>query len=212
MTLPGGQTGPDAALADWLAFVLGPSIEGGWYDGRDRRDPNPTNFGVTLATLQRQGAAGDLNGDGVVDARDLRLLTPEGARRIGTKDYWNPARCPEVAALCPALAVIHGDWAYNWCPAGALKTLQRTIGMMPADQDGRWGPKTAAKLRAAVMTQGCARLCRQYLTNRQNNYKADLHAHPWKEGNRRGWHNRLNHLADHLTLGWRAALWPKDAA
>jgi lysozyme family protein len=210
VTLPGGGEGADAALADWLAFVMAPTLEGGFYDGRDKRDPNPTNHGVILKTLQRQ-PDGDLNGDGVIDVRDLRLLTVKGAQRIASKDYWNPARCPDVSALCPALAVIHGDWAYNWCPVGALKTFQRTIGMMPSECDGVWGPQTAAKYRAAILRLGCAKLCATYLTNRQTNYKADLHAHPWKEGNRHGWHARLNALAVHLSLSWRAALWPKDA-
>lgn len=97
--------------------------EGGFVDHAS--DPGgATNLGITLGTLRRQGAWGDLDGDGDIDAQDVKLLTRTEAMRVYREGYW---------------AIIQGD---NWHPALALGLLDGAINM---------GPVTAVSLMQTAM-------------------------------------------------------------
>ena len=65
-------------------FIL--SWEGGYVN-----DPcdagGATNKGVTIATWKKQGY--DKNGDGVIDVKDLKLITNDDACSILKKNYWD---------------------------------------------------------------------------------------------------------------------------
>lgn len=74
--------------------------EGGFVNDPD--DPGgATKHGITLATLRRLGL--DLNGDGRIDANDVRKLTQEQAVQIMVENYF---RRPGIAALP---AVLHAS-------------------------------------------------------------------------------------------------------
>lgn len=128
-----------ATLADFLrAHGRVKIYEGGW--SNHKSDPGGlTKWGVTLATIRALGC--DFDGDGDVDAADLRAMTPEEAAEIYLREYWTKARCPDLPA---PLAFVVYDSAVNQGPGRAARFLQQAAG---ASVDGRIGPKTLAAVK-----------------------------------------------------------------
>ena len=87
------QTVFDAAHA----FVA--KWEGGFFDHPN--DPGGvTNYGVSLMFLKGLGLLeGDVNGDGVIDRLDVLSITPDSARMIFKKHFWDSTRCYELPPL-----------------------------------------------------------------------------------------------------------------
>jgi lysozyme family protein len=115
--------------------------EGGFANDPD--DPGgATNYGVTLATLQRLGI--DRTADGRVDVADVRALTRADAAEIYVEHYF---RRPRLAELPIAVQASVFDMYVN-AGANAIKILQRLVTRMgfPASDDGVLGPAT---IRAA---------------------------------------------------------------
>ncbi len=111
--------------------------EGGYVNDPD--DPGgPTNFGVTLATLQGLGL--DLDGDGDIDAGDVRLVSREQAITIFIRDYFQR---PRIAMLPAALQPSVFDM-YVHAGSNAVRVLQRLLRDMGQDLavDGVIGPQT----------------------------------------------------------------------
>jgi lysozyme family protein len=131
---------PDAVFDAAMAFVL--RWEGGFVD--HPADPGgATNHGISLRYARSRGRLLDLNGDGEVDAADIRLITPAVAATMYRKDFWWPVR---AEALPPAIAVITFDAAINCGPDRARRWLQQAVG---ASADGIIGPRTLAAVAAA---------------------------------------------------------------
>ncbi|EPX78475.1 holin-associated N-acetylmuramidase [Salipiger mucosus] len=122
--------------------------EGGYVNDPD--DPGgATNHGVTIHTMRRLGL--DLDGDGDVDARDVRHLTREQAIEIFLRHYFEHPRIGELPA--PLQATVF-DMYVN-AGANAVKILQRLLGEMGerVSVDGVIGPQTlgaAARAHAAA--------------------------------------------------------------
>ena len=140
------------------AFVA--KWEGGFVDDPHDRG-GVTKWGISLRMLI--GRALDLNGDGVVNRRDIRDMTPEQAREIYKRDYWIASACPR---LPPALALPMYDCAVNQGVRRASRILQASVG---AKADGIIGPRTLAavdrKWRASptgLLSEYCARRARHY--------------------------------------------------
>jgi lysozyme family protein len=113
--------------------------EGGFVDDRD--DPGgATNFGVTLATMQRLGI--DLTGDGAVDRSDVKALTLEQATKIYIEHYFQR---PGIGQLPEALRASVFDMMVN-AGNNAVKLLQRLLTDMgfACASDGVIGPQTIA--------------------------------------------------------------------
>lgn len=111
--------------------------EGGYVNDPD--DPGgATNFGVTLATLQRLGI--DKTGDGRVDVADIRALSRADAERIFVEHYF---RRPRLAELPVSVQASVFDMYVN-AGANAVKILQRLVTRMgfAAADDGVVGPRT----------------------------------------------------------------------
>ena len=119
--------------------------EGGYVNDPD--DPGgATNFGVTLATLQRLGI--DKTGDGRVDIRDVRGLTRADAERIFVEHYFRKPRLAELPASVQASVF---DMYVN-AGTNAIKILQRLVsrrGFKTGD-DGMIGPGTLSAVRGAA--------------------------------------------------------------
>ena len=117
--------------------------EGGFVNDPD--DPGgATNFGVTVHTMRRLGL--DLDGDGDVDAADVRRLSKAQAREIFIRHYFHD---PGLSGLPSVLHATVFDMQVN-AGANAVTILQRLLGKMgfPTAIDGRVGPKTRGAARA----------------------------------------------------------------
>lgn len=119
--------------------------EGGYVNDPD--DPGgATKYGVTLATLKRLGL--DLNRDGVVSERDVKVLSPERAAEIYVKHYFE---APHLDALPQAVQASVFDMQVN-AGSNAVKILQELLVRMgqKVTVDGLVGPQTIAAAQAAA--------------------------------------------------------------
>ena len=113
--------------------------EGGYVNDPD--DPGgATNYGVTIHTMRRLGI--DLDGDGDVDAADVRRLTRPQAVDIFIRHYFE---APRIGLLPEPLQASVFDMYVN-AGSHAVKILQRLLNRMRlgVSVDGVIGPKTAA--------------------------------------------------------------------
>ncbi|MEL7092749.1 MAG: holin-associated N-acetylmuramidase [Pseudomonadota bacterium] len=118
--------------------------EGGYVNDPD--DPGgATNFGVTIHTMRRLGL--DLDGDGDVDARDVRRLSRAQAIDIFIDHYFHR---PRIGALPSVLQATVFDMYVN-AGGNAVKILQRLLSQMgyPCTVDGALGPQTIAAAQKA---------------------------------------------------------------
>lgn len=119
--------------------------EGGYVNDPD--DPGgATKYGVTVHTMRRLGL--DLDGNGVVDAADVRRLTRAEAERIFIRHYYND---PGIDRLPKVLRASVFDMYVN-AGGNAVKILQRLLGEMgqKVAVDGVIGPQTLAAAQAAA--------------------------------------------------------------
>lgn len=178
--------------------------EGGYVNDPD--DPGgATNYGVTLATLQRLGI--DKTGDGRVDVADVKALTRTDAQRIYVEHYF---RRPRLAELPDSVQASVFDMYVN-AGTNAVKILQRLCTRMgfAASDDGAVGPRTIlAAQQADAAAQGY--FADAYGIERRNYYYAIADARPasrkyarTKAGGKGGWITRAEEFISakyHLTL------------
>ncbi|SEH79746.1 holin-associated N-acetylmuramidase [Paracoccus alkenifer] len=177
--------------------------EGGYVNDPD--DPGgATNFGVTIGTMRSLGL--DLNGDGRVDAADVRKLDRAQAAQIYIEHYF---RKPRLDRLPPALHASVFDMQVN-AGANAVKILQRLVARMgfACADDGIVGPKTEAAATAAAAAAP-AHIADAYGIARRNYYYALADARAAsrkyarrKDGGKGGWITRAEEFISaryHLT-------------
>ena len=127
------------------AFAFSMREEGRDQYTNDPRDPGgPTKYGVALR--YNRDAIPDKDGDGDIDADDVKLLDEADALALYRDRYWKPAGCDK---LPDALAFLYADMVYNPGPGAAPKLLQRSCNACGASlaEDGRIGPRTLAAVR-----------------------------------------------------------------
>ncbi|ODM47849.1 peptidoglycan-binding protein [Ruegeria sp. PBVC088] len=113
--------------------------EGGYVNDPD--DPGgATKYGVTIHTMRRLGL--DLDGNGRVDAADVRQITREQAVTIFLTHYFLK---PRIAELPEPLHATVFDMYVN-AGGNAVKILQRLLNQMgeQVSVDGAIGPQTIA--------------------------------------------------------------------
>ncbi|SDL25551.1 holin-associated N-acetylmuramidase [Paracoccus chinensis] len=177
--------------------------EGGFVDDPD--DPGgATNHGVTLGTMRGLGL--DLDGNGRVNAADVRRLDPVQAARIYVDHYF---RRPRLDRLPQAVQASVFDMQVN-AGANAVKILQRLVSRMgfACTDDGVVGPKTEAAAQAATAAAP-AHLADAYGIARRNYYYALADARPAsrkfarrQDGGKGGWITRAEEFISpryHLT-------------
>lgn len=110
------------------AMNLTLGTEGGWYDGSDPRDPNPTMWGITQKTYDAyRSSIGQ-------PSQSVRQVKTDERDAIYRK-YWDGV-CENLPRLA-ALTVF--DMSINAGPAAARKVVQRALNL---PDDGVYGPVT----------------------------------------------------------------------
>lgn len=119
--------------------------EGGYVNDPD--DPGgATNFGVTIHTMRRLGL--DLNGDGQVDARDVRALSRAQAVDIFIAYYYERPLIGELPApLQPSVFDMYVNAGAN--AVRILQQLLRDMGIN-VSVDGLLGPQSIAAAGQAM--------------------------------------------------------------
>lgn len=159
--------------------------EGGWYDGSDPRDPNPTMYGVTQKSY-----------DAYRDRHGLPRQTVQRIAQAELRDiyraYWD-GTCDRVALNCPLTALCLFDLSINAGPGTARRLLQRALdleqpdhGIGDVDDDGILGPQTYAALSAVTDDQA---LCVWLLMERVRYYD-ELANKPRLRPNLKSWIGR----------------------
>ncbi len=171
--------------------------EGGYVNDPD--DPGgATKFGVTIHTMRRLGL--DLDRDGDVDARDVKLLTYDQAVEIFIEHYF---KRPRIAELPEVLHATVFDMHVN-AGGNAVKILQRLLNEFQENVavDGALGPKTIAAAQRVYQRAGHY-LFNAYGIARRNYYfrLADRRAKSRKyartrAGGKGGWIKRAEEFMD----------------
>jgi lysozyme family protein len=156
------------------------NIEGGYSDRADDRG-GPTKYGVILSTWKAYGY--DKNGDGIIDAEDIKELTTDDARWIAKKIFWDFFRADEIKNQ--SIAEFLCDWGYNSGNPTVARILQRILRI---NVDGKIGPDTIKLINSSNQKTLFDRL----KLERQEFVKNIVLRDPSQIANLRGWLNRIN--------------------
>lgn len=141
--------------------------EGGFVN--DPSDPGgATKYGVTIHTARRLKL--DLNADGLVDVRDVKLISRDLATDIFKRQYYLAPRINLLPAdLRPSVFDMYVNAGGN-----AVRILQRVLGGFGqvVTVDGALGPKSAQAAQAAVDLAGGLTVADAYGIGRRNYYYA----------------------------------------
>lgn len=159
--------------------------EGGYVN--HAADPGgATNFGISLRFLKQQGLdIGDIDGDGDIDAEDIRKLTAKDAAAIMKREFWDGLGLDDLGKqLC---AIVLYDTAVNMGSSYARKLLQKALGLR---QDGVWGPVTWSALRVCDDRKTALAICHL----RRARYHELAEGRPELRAFLRGWLRRVDSL------------------
>lgn len=156
--------------------------EGGFVDDPLDRG-GATCMGVTLATWRQVGY--DKDGDGRIDAADLRLLSAEEVvARVLKPHYWDRWQADRIDNQSLANLLVDWVWASG---AHGIRIPQRILGVAP---DGIVGPQTLAALNAAEPRSLFGRLKQARL----DFVEGIVRRNPSQRRFIRGWKNRINEI------------------
>jgi len=171
--------------------------EGDYLPGKQARkikDPGgATNYGISLKFLQDCGVdVGDLNNDGVVDEKDIVVLTREQARELYFKYFWNPLY-PEMKHIQMINRVF--NFGVNAGRKISVKLLQRSVNKILDIKllkiDGVFGKDTLG----AVTNVDKEKLYREYVVACEDYYRS-LNKPQFING----WLRRLSHILPDSTV------------
>lgn len=138
-----------------------------------------TKDGVSLRYLREKGF--DVNGDGVIDAKDIMALTPEQIKYACLKDFWRPIYeelAQPIATKVYDTAVNMGTHEAHVLAQNAAIDCGRLI-----DVDGDFGPKTRDAINSILPNVFLRSYCRL-----QTAYYEDVFRRkPGMEPCRAGW-------------------------
>lgn len=163
------------------AKVMFPKImkdEGGFVDDPDDAG-GATKIGVTLETWTRMGY--DKDGDGDIDADDVRLINADDAEMVFKKGYWDRCKADQIINQSVAEALV--DWTYTSGKWGVVH-IQRILGL---DDDGVMGTKTLEAINSADQASLHAKLQKARLVFINGIIKNK----PSQKKFERGWKNRV---------------------
>jgi len=176
------------------AHAFTKSWEGGLVD--HPADPGGiTNYGISLRFLRDLGH--DIDGDGDVDANDIRALTPETAAGLFKEHFWTRPNLDDFPRL---VACAHYDASVNMGISQAVKCLQQACNFYPGEclaVDGKLGPKTRACV-AGIAKCGDLTLAIRCVSTRKGFYLGLARKKPSLSVFLKGWLNRCKALEDYL--------------
>lgn len=139
-----------------------------------------TKYDVTLETWRNMGH--DKDGDGDIDANDIKLLTPDDAMIVMKVGYWDRWRADSIKNQSVAESLV--EWVWGSGKWGVIMP-QRILAV--AD-DGRVGMQTIASVNSANQ-----KWLHEKIRLAKLQFIADLiKAHPEQERFKNGWVKRIN--------------------
>ncbi len=159
------------------------------YEGGFVNDPTDrggaTNMGVTLSAYKSVGY--DHDGDGDIDANDIKLLTKDDAMMVMKVGYWDRWRADSIKNQSVAETLVEWVWGSGkW----GIVIPQRILGVT---DDGRVGMQTINALNAANQ-----KWLHEKIRLAKLQFIADLiKAHPEQVKFQNGWVRRINEYIFH---------------
>lgn len=121
-----------AKFEDFAGKLL--RLEGG-YVNHPLDKGGPTKYGVILSVWQEHGH--DKDGDGDIDAEDIKRLSEDDAKWIAKKIFWDYFKADFI--LNESVAQFIVDWGYNSGRKTVARIVQRLVNVK---DDGIVGPVT----------------------------------------------------------------------
>lgn len=140
-----------------------------------------TKYGITLATWQEYGY--DKNGDGKIDVEDLKLITPDDARKIAKNNYWDYFKADDIRNQSVAEFIV--DWGYN---SGKVSVARRIQRLLKLPVDGVFGKDTLK----TINSNNQKNLFEALKDDRKKLIEAIVRAKPSQMEFYNGWMNRIN--------------------
>jgi lysozyme family protein len=128
-----------AKFEDFAGKLL--RLEGG-YVNHPLDKGGPTKYGVILSVWKEYGH--DKDGDGDIDAEDIKKLSEDDAHHIAKKIFWDFFQADLI--LNQSVAEFIVDWGYHSGRKTIAKIVQRIV---KVSVDGIVGPKTLAAINSA---------------------------------------------------------------
>ena len=182
-------------------FMMAHRFAGKWEGGLVDHPSDPggiTNYGISLRWLRSEGLdVGDIDGDGDIDADDIRALTPALAAALFKSKFWDAYRLGELPQLT---ATCHYDCAVNTGPRQATLLTQRACNSLVGPYgskllvDGLFGPKT----RAFLTTNATPKLAETMIALREDFYRDLVARKPKLAVFEKGWLNRCRDLKHYV--------------
>lgn len=154
-------------------------LEGGFSDRKADRG-GKTNMGITLSTWRSMGY--DKNRDGIIDVKDLKLITKEDVYNLFYQYYWKRWKADNIQNQ--SLSDFLVDWVWNSGEPG-IKIPQKLLGVSP---DGIVGQQTLSSLNSVNARNFFELLKKERIRFVENICKND----PSQLANLKGWKNRIN--------------------
>lgn len=159
-----------------------------------------TNYGISLRWLRGIGMDdGDVDGDGDIDADDIRALTFAQASELFRDKFWNEHKLSDLPQL---VATCHYDCAVNMGPRQGTLITQRAYNRLVGPYgdklsvDGVFGPKT----RAFLTSHATPKLAETMISLRETFYRRLVENKPSLSAFEKGWLNRCRELRRFLGL------------
>lgn len=140
----------------------------------------------------------DIDGDGDIDADDIRALTPDRAAELFKATFWDAY---SLSSLPQLTATLHYDCMVNTGPKQATRIAQRACNSLVGpygvklDVDGILGPQT----RAFLTLHATPALATAMIERRKGFYRDLVRDKPDFAPFERGWINRTNALQSYVS-------------